>query len=275
MPKGSIISCPSCDIPMVPRKNRFTGNCFWGCPNYPKCTHTFSDPDSTTLEKEWERYQQIKEEMRDLKIATAISGDITLDTIREAVKEVIDNAHLPKVLPTNPRIVLKEQQQMATAKGKNSGVVNGAKSTANVMKDSLVNAGKCEIGSAMADGTVALMKHYAGDAWPKFFDSPGGQAVAKMFIPGMIHMLCESFGETIPLASQAKDMATLAIEGTSRETVHQARVAAQPFLADLVALGAGLGATALQSGAASGALPQPSKVVEDITKSVGKKVNAK
>lgn len=32
--------CVHCNLPMVTRHNRHTGEPFWGCPKYPKCKFT-------------------------------------------------------------------------------------------------------------------------------------------------------------------------------------------------------------------------------------------
>jgi restriction system protein len=37
-------TCPNCDVKMVTRTARtglFEGSSFWGCPHYPRCSHTF------------------------------------------------------------------------------------------------------------------------------------------------------------------------------------------------------------------------------------------
>jgi restriction system protein len=36
-------TCPSCAIKMISRKSTKHGRKFWGCRNYPRCKHTFSD----------------------------------------------------------------------------------------------------------------------------------------------------------------------------------------------------------------------------------------
>lgn len=37
--------CLSCGIQMVERTNKETGDSFFGCPNYPKCTVTYSNDE--------------------------------------------------------------------------------------------------------------------------------------------------------------------------------------------------------------------------------------
>ncbi len=45
-------TCPDCDSEMVLRKNRETGEEFWGCSRYPECRGTErKDPEQETHEE--------------------------------------------------------------------------------------------------------------------------------------------------------------------------------------------------------------------------------
>ena len=42
-------TCPRCSIKMTARKSTREGRQFWGCPNYPRCKHTFSGTTITPV----------------------------------------------------------------------------------------------------------------------------------------------------------------------------------------------------------------------------------
>jgi ssDNA-binding Zn-finger/Zn-ribbon topoisomerase 1 len=241
-------------MPMVPRQNRHNQELFWGCPSYPNCNGTKPGNKTKTIEKEWERYRKIKAESQDAKIDDSLKGSI--DELNRRIAELVEAGKL-----TLPQVAIegaqdidgklnaladgKEAKRMATKK--NPGLKDGAMSTVGVVKDAFLTAGKQEVAAAAAEGCIALARKYSGDYWPAFFDTPGGKRIAQLFAPVMIHMMCESFGESLPLAEYGKTVAQLAIEGTSKETVHEARAVVQPFIRDLVALGVSLKVPELQA----------------------------
>lgn len=50
---GFKLTCPECGKPMVQRRNRSSGEMFWGCSGYPDCKFTYSAEDADELQEQW------------------------------------------------------------------------------------------------------------------------------------------------------------------------------------------------------------------------------
>lgn len=127
----------------------------------------------------------------------------------------------------------------------NKGLAHGAKATGKVIANAMVEAGSKQLAAKTAEGLVLLARHHLGQHWPAALDTPVGRKVAQAAVPVAVLFLCEAFGESIPLAAQARGAAELAVRGTTDEAAKEAIEVLAPFLQSLVQLGAGTPITAL------------------------------
>jgi len=115
-------------------------------------------------------------------------------------------------------------QEEESTMSNDTSTKKGLTKTAEMFKESYTEAGKMAGSVEAHDQIVALVKKFAGDAYPDFFKTPLGQMLEPVLVCGAVHFAGSN--TDVPYGKQAASIAEYAMQGKAYEQI-------RPLLKDL------------------------------------------